>query len=324
MPPWLDRLRALVARGWGGDEAPGDEVTEREFEELALAVHAWQAERIPAIARLSGGRRPETWRAIPALPVGLFAEHDLFAWPIEEAAGCFLSSGTTRATRSRHFHRDTSVYRAACLAGARWALRDDGLGWEVRSLQPDLPESSLAAMVRGLAEDLAAHGATARRVLLVGPAFAFVKALDEGTAEPLPDGSVVVETGGYKGRTREMERGELHEAIAGGWRVARERIIGEYGMCELSSPLWERVGVAGGGEAERGYRAAPWVRIRLLDPETLEEAPRGVVAIWDLANWQSSVGILTADLARRSPGGRIILEGRMPGAGPKGCSLNFG
>lgn len=325
MPPWLDRLRALIARGWEGDDPEAASARDREVEDLARAIHAWQVDRIPVIARLSAEESIANWHGIPAVPVELFAEHDIFAWPIDQATGCFLSSGTTRTIRGRHFHRDTTVYRAACLAGARWALRDDGLGWEVRSLQPDLPESSLASMIRSLAEDLGSSRSGTRRVLLIGPAFAFVEVLDARATEPLPEGSIVVETGGYKGRTRAIERGELHERIAKGWGVPRERIIGEYGMCELSSPLWERVGIAGSGiEAERGYRAAPWVHVRLLDPETLKEAPRGVVAIWDLANWQSSVGILTADLARCSPEGRIILEGRLPGAGPKGCSLDFG
>lgn len=323
LPPWLDRLAALIARGWEAADGAGDDA---EFEELALAIHAWQAERIPAVAALAL-RRASSWREVPAVPVGLFARHDIFAWPAADATGCFLSSGTTRAARGRHFHRDLALYRAACLAGARWALDDPKGRWRVESFQPDDGSSSLATMIRFLAEDLgdvrdSSPPGYESPVLAIGPAFAFVPLIDAEERRPLPPGSAVVETGGMKGRTRTVSREDLHEGLARVFGVSRERIIGEYGMCELSTPLWERVGdPSSGRRAERGFRAAPWVRVRLLDPETLEDAERGLVAIWDLANWQSSVGILTADLAHWNSEGNLVVEGRAAGAPEKGCSL---
>ncbi len=307
---------------------------EREFDALAPIIHAWQASRIPVVARLAPPV-VRSWRDIPAVPVALFGEHEIFAWPIDKATGVFRSSGTTREARGRHWHRDLSVYRASCLAGARWALeepaREDQAGrpgWRVRSLMPDNPESSLASMIEALKQDLAPQGGAdaTTPVLVIGPAFAYVPLIESGVRDPLPAGSVIVETGGFKGRTREVTREELHAGLQAVFGVGTERIIGEYGMCELSSPLWERIGGMEDGNspvtpARRGFASAPWTRVRILDPETLEDAPRGIVALWDLANWQSSLGLLTADLAHWNTEGRLVIEGRLKGSPRKGCSL---
>ena len=191
-------------------------------------------------------------------------------------------------------------------------------------------------------------------VLLAGTAFAFVQWLEvvgrEGWRVPLPEGSRIMETGGYKGRTRAMSRAELYHSLSGAFGVPAERIVNEYGMTELLSQFYEpvmtlddRVGEssghggrgrlprgheAGGGDgagagAGRFHRGPPWVRTRVLDPLTLEEAPEGevgVLAHLDLANLGSVAAILTQDLGRRVPGG-FHLVGRSRGAEPRGCSL---
>lgn len=328
-----------MARGW---DAPADE---QEFDGLALEIHAWQASRIPNIARISSSlprgcaADVRGWREIPLVPTALFADHDIFAYRVDEAERVFVSSGTTRAQRGRHYFRDLSFYRAACLSGALWALGEagesTGRGWNVRSFMPDDPASSLAAMIEGLAGDLKtscrdvlsreAHRSVSlpftamTPTLVIGPAWAYMPLIESGAREPLPAGSVVVETGGYKGRTREATRDELYDGLCRVFEVPRERVISEYGMCEITTPLWERAGSAS-SPALRGFVTPPWVRVRLLDPETLSEAPAGVIAIYDLANVASSIGVLTAD-AGCLRDGRLVLEGRLSGAAAKGCSL---
>jgi len=164
-------------------------------------------------------------------------------------------------------------------------------------------------------------------VLLAGTAFAFVQWLEvvekEGWRVPLPEGSRIMETGGYKGRTRALSRADLYRSLRGAFGVPAERIVNEYGMTELLSQFYEPVMTLDDRVGERFHRGPPWVRTRVLDPLTLEEAPEGelgVLAHLDLANLGSVAAILTEDLGRRVPGG-FHLVGRSRGAEPRGCSL---
>jgi hypothetical protein len=310
MPRPRDEVHALIARGYGGA------FPEDAFERVALAAHRWQEERNPVVASLVAGP-VRSWRDIPLVPTSFFSAHAVACFNAATAIRVFRSSGTTRADRGRHFYDDLSLYKASALAGACWALDAAGGGaFRVESLVPDDSESSLACMCRWLCEEWPGTEDANDPVVLVGTAFSYVGRIDDGKPRPLAPGSLIVETGGYKGRSRELTREELHAGIAAIFSVSRERIIGEYGMCEISTPFWERPGA-------RGYAVPPWARIRILSPETLRDLPEGetgVIGIVDLANLHSSIGILTAD-AGRIEKGRVIVEGRIAGAAAKGCSM---
>ncbi len=183
-------------------------------------------------------------------------------------------------------------------------------------------------------------------VLLIGTAFAFVHVLDEGLpgrrqSGPgkgtgpasgakasrwlLPPGSVVVETGGFKGRSRTVGRAELYRGIAGRFGLPIGRIVNEYGMTEMLSQFWERAAIEDepATPGERTLHGPPWVRTRVLDPETLapqEEGTPGLLAHLDLANLHSVSALLTEDLGIAEGEGFRLL-GRRPGAEPRGCSL---
>ncbi len=206
--------------------------------------------------------------------------------------------------------------------------------------------------IRGFREALAKAGPGP--VLLAGTAFAFVQWLElaeeEGWRVSLPEGSRVMETGGYKGRTRALSREDFYRRLIGAFGIPGGHIVNEYGMTELLSQFYEPVLAregrdgesSGEGEGEsdpgaqgirgrngagvgtgRFHRGPPWVRTRVLDPRTLEEVPEGelgLLAHLDLANLGSVAGILTEDLGRRVPGG-FQLVGRSRGAEPRGCSL---
>jgi hypothetical protein len=131
---------------------------------------------------------------------------------------------------------------------------------------------------------------------------------------------VVFETGGSKGRTRALGRPELLAGVERRLGVPAGRVVREYGMTELTSQLYTRV--LDGGDPDL-FVPPPWTRVRVLDPETLEEAPAGtvgLVALFDLANLGSAVHLLTEDLGVIEDGG-LRLAGRARGAELRGCSL---
>jgi hypothetical protein len=276
--------------------------------------------------------------------------------------------------RGTHRVRDLSLYHAALLPQARRHLAPDvsaPAGGEpalrVVALLPDpalLPESSLAHMAGVLhaawddggggffadptwalgLDRLHAALSDARRdggpVLLLATAFALVHWLDAAKAhsEPgallLPGGSRIMETGGFKGRSRSVERGALYEALSAATGVPLSRIVNEYGMTEMLSQFYEPVLSEGGPEDPRLRRLVgpPWVRTRVLDPVDLSPVPLGTPGLLchlDLANLFSAALILTEDLGVEveAPGaggasGFQVL-GRSPGSLPRGCSLSM-
>jgi hypothetical protein len=162
-------------------------------------------------------------------------------------------------------------------------------------------------------------------VALLGTAFSFVHLLDamqvKGVGIHLPPGSRVLETGGYKGRSRALPKTELHDWISRSLGIAPEYIVTEYGMSELSSQAYDRV--AGRVELGRCFHFPPWARARVISPETgreVEEGGRGLLRVFDLANVFSVLAIQTEDLAIRRGAGFELL-GRAESAEARGCSL---
>ena len=129
-----------------------------------------------------------------------------------------------------------------------------------------------------------------------------------------------MQTGGFKGRSREVEPDELRRAISRRYGVPETHIVAEYGMTELSSQLYE---TTLRGDTHRRLWAPGWVRARVVDPESLAEVEEGVAGILrldDAANLDSVCAIQTSDVAIRH-GQTFLLLGRAPGSVPRGCSL---
>ncbi len=173
-----------------------------------------------------------------------------------------------------------------------------------------------------------AHRAQAP-VVLLATSFALVFLLDAlaGSGLPLPAGSRAMQTGGYKGRTREVPAAELRAQAAATFALDPRAIVSEYGMTELSSQAYEGTlrGLLGlpGGAGAGVLAAPPWMRITAVDPATLAPVQRGgegIARIVDLANVDSAVAVQTQDRVREVAGG-VELLGRLPGAPPRGCSL---
>jgi len=161
-------------------------------------------------------------------------------------------------------------------------------------------------------------------VLVLGTSFAFVHLLEALGDElfRLPPKSRVMQTGGYKGKSREVAPSELRRDLARAFCIDPRAIVSEYGMTELSSQFYEWT--VHDPEARHGvYVEPPWARVIPVDPETLEPVKSGeigIARIEDLMNVDSAFAILAADRVRRVDGGFELL-GRAPGAAPRGCSI---
>jgi Acyl-protein synthetase, LuxE len=162
--------------------------------------------------------------------------------------------------------------------------------------------------------------------LILGTAFSFVHLLDylaENDLQfQLPEHSRVMETGGYKNRSRSLPKTELHALISERLGVPRENIICEYGMSELSSQAYDQE-VRSQKSEVRNFHFPPWARTQIISPETnreVDDGKTGLIRIFDLANVFSVAAIQTEDLGiRRGDGFELI--GRAQMAEPRGCSL---
>jgi len=325
-----------------------------DFAALAQEVFAYQFAHNSPYRRLceQQGITPETlahWRDIPPVPTTAFKFVTLACEPVEQAQAVFISSGTTHgpATRSRHFMFHLDLYRAAIIHWFAPHLLPDRARLPMLVLMPppkEMPHSSLAYMMGVVVETfgtagsgfyfrhgelqvqalIAALEAAVEPVCLLGPSFSFLHFLEacaqRGVRLHLPPGSRLMDTGGFKGRAREVPREELYAALAETLGLGETFCVNEYGMAEMSSQFYDRVA---GQPTPRRQQGPPWVRTVIVDPETLREVLPGEVGLlrhYDLANLGSVMALQTEDWGR-AVGDGFELLGRAPGAEAKGCSL---
>ncbi|RSK29525.1 acyl-CoA synthetase family protein [Hymenobacter metallilatus] len=324
---YLRQLPALTA-----DTAPA----------AALELFRYQARYCaPYAAYLAAlGQRPEQVQRledIPFLPIEFFKTQDVRTdaaeWSPQET---FLSSGTTRQSRSQHQVRDPQLYRQHA---ARIFEQFYGplTGWTFLALLPSYLEqgnSSLVAMVEYFSQQsgqkqpaffLRDHDALlaalaqakltpGRRVLLLGVSYALLDFAAAYAGRPELHGLTVLETGGMKGRRREMIREELHAELQQAFGPAG--IHSEYGMTELLGQAYS----FGDGR----FHAPPQLRILLRDPSdpfsASETRAAGALNVIDLANVDSCAFIETKDLARLHPDGSFEVLGRLDNSDVRGCN----
>jgi hypothetical protein len=325
----LDEYHALEARVLASLR---DDLSNGEFNALALCIHAFQLRHNAPFARWCATlREPKTWREIPAVPQAMFKRYRLSCLPADLTPVTFRTSGTTGETRGEHHFSDTALYEASILAG--WQrLRLPKLPALFLAQRPgEAPDSSLTHMFGVLAAhatrhstfDLRADADTLRKLAARGPCAIFGTALaflalfermgDAGVK--LPHGSFAFETGGYKGSRRDIPKEELYAKFATHLGLRADAVWNEYGMTELSSQAYTR----GLG---RPHTSPPWLRALVVNPETGKEVATGdagVLRLFDLANVGSLLALQTSDLAVRRASGFELL-GRDPAAIPRGCS----
>ena len=339
--------------------------SDAEFDQIALELFAYQYANNAPYRQLCDqrGRTPSnlrSWKEIPALSAASFGDARIACFPAERTTVRFVSSGTTRGRdatqtssgRSAHELENTRLYDASLLAHFRRCVIPDLDKVQMLLLSPsfdEAPQSSLAYMlskvystygngggffVRGDALDIEGIAKALREtyepVLIFGTAFAFIHFLDycasTGLQFTLPPRSRIVETGGFKGKSRTVTRDELYDALARAFGVSREFCIGEYGMCELGSQWYDAAlgDALAGRPAREQLKVGPhWTRTLAVDPVTAQELPKGstgLLHVVDLSNRGSVAAVLTGDLVTPSDEGFIYIS-RSQAAPPKGCSI---
>ncbi|MBR5133879.1 MAG: acyltransferase [Alistipes sp.] len=305
----------------------------QEFEAMALRLFAFQAQRCKPYAdyiALLGIEPCEVQRVedIPFLPIELFKSHDIYCGEAEPEI-IFTSSNTGGTVPSRHIMASTEVYRRAFVAAFE-SFYGPIEQWSIYGLLPNYLEregSSLVYMVDEMIRRAGSGGfylndyerliadmeRDTKPKLLLGVSYALWD-LAELYAPKLSN-TIVMETGGMKGRRKELSKSELHDILCRGFGV--DTIHSEYGMAELTSQAYSR------GE---GIFVPPhWMRVLVRDVnDPMDHTPaamRGGVDIIDLANITSCAFIRTQDMGHLFDDGRFMLEGRIAGSDIRGCNL---
>jgi hypothetical protein len=273
-----------------------------------------------------------SYKDIPAMPIGFFKTETVQTGNYEPAL-YFESSGTTGTEQSKHYIKDEAVYQQSFLTAFE-AVYGPINNWCIIGLLPaylERPHSSLVYMVEhlikasnhaksgfylydheALANTLKANETAGQKTLLIGVTFAL---LDFAQNFPMPlSYTTILETGGMKGRRKELTRQEVHAALMDAFNVTS--IHGEYGMTELLSQAY----ATGNGI----YKCPPWMRVLVSeeeDPLTIKTSGRGSLQVIDLANIHSCAFIATEDIGAVYEDGSFEVFGRMDHSALRGCSL---
>lgn len=317
-----------------------DSLHKSSFEDVALEVYAWQKVHNPVYReylRLIGKLDVEisNWMEIPCAPISLFRTHEMKAGTWEPQV-TFESSGTTGSQTSKHQVRSLKGYQAHCIASFEQQL-GPLQDFKLLALLPNYLErsnSGLIAMVDAFIERAAVGSGyylddfSALRqnilqddkpILLWGVTFALLDLVAEEKVV-LPKGSIVLETGGMKGRGPELTREQLHERLQTGYQLAdgsTTPIQSEYGMTEMQSQAY--LG------ADGRFIPADTLRVRardVTDPYSILSVCRaGALNLYDLANVDTCAFIQSDDLGRCYAGERFSVLGRLDQSIVRGCNL---
>lgn len=306
------------------------------FESLALELFRHQYRQLPLYrqyCRLLNIDPSEVthWSNIPFLPIEFFKRERILAEG-REAELVFSSSGTTADVPSMHYVSDPELYHQSaerCFRENFGPVED----WTILALLPSYLErkgSSLVYMIdrligkaregsgfylddqKALIEKLHMQEQQGMPTLLWGVSFALLD-----LTESLPfklEHTTVIETGGMKGRRKEMVRDELHGILKAGLGV--DAICSEYGMTELLSQAYSH--------GDGLFRTPPWMKVLTRDTEdplSLVSGGTGGINVIDLANVHSCAFIATQDLGRMHPDGQFEVLGRFDHSDVRGCNL---
>ena len=315
---------------------------EQDFKALSLEIFRYQYGSNPvyksyvdALATAPGN--VGAIEQIPFLPIRFFKSHPVMSGNFEPEV-VFESSGTTTTINSRHYVNDASLYKESFTKGFE-LFYGDAKGLCIIGLLPSYLErnsSSLVYMVNELVKQsnhpqsgfylndqeklvtvLQQLEKQQQPTLLIGVTFAL---LDLAEKFPLPlQYTTIMETGGMKGRRKEMIRAEVHDILKQAFRIPV--VHSEYGMTELLSQAYSK----GNGI----FNSPPWMKVLVRDEEdplhvrsSRENGPiTGAVNIIDLANIHSCSFIATDDAGRLYPNGSFEVLGRLDNSDLRGCSL---
>ncbi len=332
-----------------------DGCTDAEFDAMAARLFAHQFAHNDALRRFAQRRgctprRVASWRDIPAVPIDAFKQATLSGEPTERCERAFVTSGTTRGeVKGRHWHPTLAVWDASMRANFARRFMAGMTRLPMAVLFPPESQWGNSSLARYLSQAVAQFGATGsdwfvgeggmdaagllawleraeaqgEPVAVLGASFSFVHLLDhlavQGRRVRLPEGSRVLDTGGYKGQSRSLSPEDFYAALEDALGVPRSRCINMYGMTELSSQFYDD-----GNARSPSMKSGPhWIRTRVVDPLTGRELPvgeRGILVHCDLASFNSTTTILTEDVGVAVDGGFLLL-GRAEGTQAQGCSV---
>jgi hypothetical protein len=342
----VDAVLAFIAQDSCSDDA---------FDALALQLFAHQYgndEPYRRFCQRRGAtvRSVKRWSDIPPVPIDAFKELSLRSQPPSASDRVFMTSGTTRSeVKGKHHHPSLAVYDSSMARNfARRFMRGSGR-LPMAILFPDetaMPNSSLAHYLAlaasefgmpdsrcfvgpqgldsaGLCDALARAERSGTPYALLGASYTFVQLMDElrqrGSTFSLPAGSRILDTGGYKGQSRELPLEAFYAKLSATFGIPRTLCINMYGMTELSTQFYDD-----GNATVPSVKSGPhWIRSRIVDPLTgkdVARGERGILAHCDLANFNSVTTILTEDVGIAADAGFLLL-GRAEGAQARGCSL---
>jgi hypothetical protein len=303
-----------------------------EFDSRAMEVFRFQAEACATYREYLSlvGIDPATITTqseIPFLPIELFKTQRVYCGEREPEV-VFTSSSTGVGGESKHYVASLADYDRTYTAGFR-RFYGDPAAWSIYALLPSYLErtgSSLVRMVDGLVKQghgggfylydhdrlLADMAVDEGRKILLGVSYALLDLAERG--ERLPEGTIVMETGGMKGKREEMHKEQMHRILKQAFGV--EQVHSEYGMAELMSQAYS--------DGDGIFRTPPWMRVsarNLNDPFETYAHGRGGINIIDLANIYSCAFIQTQDTGAVADDGSFTLLGRAERADIRGCNL---
>jgi len=310
------------------------------FDALALEVFRYQATNNALYGRFLEllGRKPAQirhWSDIPCLPVSFFKTHTIQSGDWQPEA-VFSSSSTSSQTPSRHPVRDADFYLRNTLRGFE-AVYGSIKGMLILALLPSYLERSGSSLVlmadyfirasgnpdsgfflynhEELLEKLRKNNNSGQqKILLLGVSFALLDLAEQYSGPPLPN-LVVMETGGMKGRRKELTRSELHSTLQAAFGL--KSIHSEYGMTEMFSQAWST--------GEGIFKPSASLRVfatDVYDPlSPTRPGKTGILNLIDLANVDSCAFLATEDLGKVYSDGSFEVLGRMDAAELRGCNL---
>lgn len=315
-------------------------ITQNDFEINAMALFHYQREHCDVyhqfISNLSKDYSSiKSTQEIPFLPIEFFKSHKV-ATSKKEPRVLFESSGTTGANTSKHHVPDLKFYKSTSLVAFE-KLFGNVKDYTILALLPSYLErknSSLVYMVQHFIDEsknkdsgfymnewdmlvskLTELSKTEKKVLLIGVSFALLD-LCEKINFQLGDNITVMETGGMKGKRKELTRAELHKKMKTGLGV--NTIYSEYGMTELLSQAYM---------TDDGFFHTPeWMKFLISsteDPLELEQEGRGVLNVIDLANVDSCAFIKLQDAGKLNLEGSFEVLGRVDNSDIRGCNLMY-
>ena len=311
---------------------------QKQFEKIALKVFRFQYENNAVYQEFCNFLKTDVQKVksiyqIPFLPIQFFKSHSVVSNsnPVEAT---FTSSGTTGMTTSKHLVTDVSIYEESYRKGFSqfYGNIED---YVVLALLPSYLEREGSSLIY-MAEDLirlSQHSESGfylhnhdelikklidldqsgQNVILIGVTYALLDLIEKQTFQL--QNTIIMETGGMKGKRKEMIREELHEQLCNGFGVSA--IHSEYGMTELLSQAYSL--------GEGVFECPSWMQILVRDTEDaltyVKEGKTGGINIIDLANINSCSFIATQDLGKKNPNTSFEVLGRFDNSDIRGCNL---